>query len=94
MIGELDYFTHSEHGVMDWFRDNEPVVGGGLHDHAHRQGRGASTSRRRMPTQPFYLYLTFNAPHTPYQAPEEYRAKYAASAEPTRRTYAAWSLPR
>ena len=25
MIGELDYFTHEEHGVLDWFRDNEPV---------------------------------------------------------------------
>ncbi len=25
MIGELDYFTHGEHGVLDWFRDNKPV---------------------------------------------------------------------
>ena len=25
MIGELDYFTHDEHGVLDWYRDNEPV---------------------------------------------------------------------
>src|SRR5215468_11137399 len=25
MIGELDYFTHEEHGVLDWFRDNKPV---------------------------------------------------------------------
>jgi hypothetical protein len=25
MIGELDYFTHSDAGVMDWFRNNEPV---------------------------------------------------------------------
>jgi arylsulfatase A-like enzyme len=25
MIGELDYFTHDEHGVLDWFRDNKPV---------------------------------------------------------------------
>ena len=40
MIGELDYFTHEEHGVLDWFRDNgEAGQGGGLHDHADRQGR-------------------------------------------------------
>src|SRR5207249_9730163 len=26
MIGELDYFTHEEHGVLDWFRDNKPAV--------------------------------------------------------------------
>ena len=25
MIGELDYFTHDEHGVLDWFRDNKPA---------------------------------------------------------------------
>ena len=25
MIGELDYFTHDEHGVLDWYRDNKPV---------------------------------------------------------------------
>jgi arylsulfatase B len=25
MIGELDYFTHSDAGVLDWFRNNQPV---------------------------------------------------------------------
>ena len=29
--------------------------------------------------KPFYLYLTFNAPHTPYQAPENYLAMYRTS---------------
>jgi arylsulfatase A-like enzyme len=38
--------------------------------------------------QPFYLYLTFNAPHTPYQAPEAYIKKYSKIKDPTRRTYA------
>ena len=88
MIGELDYFTHDEHGVLDWFRDNKPV-----------QEKGYTTTllgddavnyiNSQDGRQPFYLYLTFNAPHTPYQAPEEYIAKYAGIAEPTRRTYAA-----
>src|SRR5262249_41740720 len=39
--------------------------------------------------RPLYLYLTFNAPHTPYQAPQEYIDKYPNIADPTRRTYAA-----
>jgi arylsulfatase A-like enzyme len=38
--------------------------------------------------KPFYLYLTFNAPHTPYQAPKEYVDRYPSIADPTRRTYA------
>jgi arylsulfatase A-like enzyme len=25
LIGELDYFTHEEHGVLDWYRDNKAV---------------------------------------------------------------------
>jgi arylsulfatase A-like enzyme len=87
MIGELDYFTHDEHGVLDWFRDNKPV-----------REKGYTTTllgndavkyiEKQDPNKPFYLYLTFNAPHTPYQAPKEYIAKNASIADPTRRTYA------
>jgi arylsulfatase A-like enzyme len=87
MIGELDYFTHSEHGVLDWFRDNEPVKEEGytttlLGNDAvkYLEAQDAST--------PFYLYLTFNAPHTPYQAPKEYIDRYPAIADPTRQIYA------
>ena len=24
MIADLDYYTHDERGVLDWFRDSEP----------------------------------------------------------------------
>jgi len=88
MIGELDYFTHDEHGVLDWFRDNKPVREKGytttlLGDDAVKYINAQDRSK------PFYLYLTFNAPHTPYQAPREYIDKHSAIADPTRRTYAA-----
>jgi arylsulfatase A-like enzyme len=39
--------------------------------------------------QPFFLYLSFNAPHLPLQAPDEYSEKTAAIADPQRRKYAA-----
>ncbi|MEO8617607.1 MAG: sulfatase-like hydrolase/transferase [Luteolibacter sp.] len=39
-------------------------------------------------SKPFYLYLTFNAPHTPYQAPQEYIDRYKSIQDPTRRIYA------
>lgn len=88
MIGELDYFTHSEHGVLDWYRDNEPV---------HEEGYtttllgedAARLIRSHDASTPLYLYLAFNAPHTPYQAPQEYIDRYPNIEEPTRRTYAA-----
>ncbi len=87
MIGELDYFSHEEHGVLDWYRDNEPVREPGyttqlLGDDAVR------FIERHDASQPLYLYLAFNAPHTPYQAPPEYVDRYAHLEDPTRRIYA------
>ena len=88
MIGELDYFTHEEHNVLDWYRDNEPVREEGYT--TQLIGKDAvKYINRQDPNKPFYLYLTFNAPHTPYQAPKEYIDRYTNIADPTRRTYAA-----
>ena len=87
MIGELDYYTHSDAGVLDWFRDNKPVVEAGyttqlLGNDAVRYINAQTAGK------PFYLYLAFNAPHTPYQAPKEYVDRYPDIVDPTRRTYA------
>lgn len=88
MIGELDYFTHDEHGVLDWYRDNEPVREEGYT--TTLLGKDAARLiGKHDPKTPLYLYLAFNAPHTPYQAPEEYLKRYASIEDPTRRTYAA-----
>ena len=87
MIGELDYFTHSEHGVLDWFRDNQQV-----HEKGYTTELLGADAVKYITGQdgknPFYLYLTFNAPHTPYQAPQEYIDRYKSIEEPTRRIYA------
>lgn len=88
MIGELDYFTHDEHGVLDWYRNGEPVREDGytttlLGTDAVRLIESHDKKR------PLYLYLTFNAPHTPYQAPQAYVDQYQNIEDPTRRTYAA-----
>ncbi len=87
-IGELDYFKHGDFGVLDWFRDNKPV-----HEKGYTtQLIGADAVNyinAQSPDKPFYLYLTFNAPHTPYQAPQDYIDRFKHIQEPTRRTYAA-----
>jgi arylsulfatase A-like enzyme len=87
LIGEIDYFTHEQHHVLDWYRDNKPL-----------KEKGYSTTligndavkliNGHDPSTPLYLYLTFNAPHTPYQAPQEYLDRYKNIAEPSRRAYA------
>jgi len=88
MIGELDYFTHSAYGALDWYRDNRPVKEEGyttllLGKDAVRLIEQHETSK------PLYLYLAFNAAHTPYQAPKDYLDRYSKIQDPTRRTYAA-----
>jgi arylsulfatase A-like enzyme len=87
MIGELDYFTHEEHNALDWFRDNEPV-----HEEGYTTQLIGNDAVRLIENHdtstPLYLYLAFNAPHTPYQAPQEYIDRYRHIEDPTRRIYA------
>ena len=88
LIGEIDYFTHTQHGVLDWRRNGKPLVETGysttlLGDDA------VGLIRAHDPKTPLFLYLAFNAPHTPYQAPQSDLDRYKAIADPSRRTYAA-----
>ena len=88
VLGEIDYFTHAAHGTTDWYRDNKLVDEEGyvttlLGDDAVRLIGGHD------PKTPLFLYLTFTAPHAPYQAPQEYLDKYTNIADPSRRAYAA-----
>jgi arylsulfatase A-like enzyme len=88
LIGEIDYFSHEQHGVIDWFRDNEQIKEPGY----STQLLGADAVKyleQQNAQSPFFLYLAFNAPHTPYQAPEDYLAKFAHIQDPTRRAYTA-----
>jgi len=44
---------------------------------------------KRQKSRPFFLYLAFNAVHTPMQATDKYLARFAHIADERRRTYAA-----
>jgi arylsulfatase A-like enzyme len=87
LIGELDYFTHEEHGVLDWYRDNRAVKEKGYTTTLLGDDAVKYINQRDTAT-PFFLYLAFNAPHTPYQAPQGYIDRYKNIADPTRRIYA------
>ena len=52
-------------------------------------GREAAAFVTRHARDPFFLYLAFNAPHTPLQAPEPYLRRFASIENKNRRTYAA-----
>jgi arylsulfatase A-like enzyme len=68
-------------------RDGKPVVESDYLTDAF--SREASAFVRRHDKDPFFLYVAYNAPHTPLQAPKEYLERVASIEDPTRRSYAA-----
>ncbi|MCK8787402.1 arylsulfatase [Roseomonas sp. NAR14] len=88
LVGEIDHFKHEAHGALDWYRDNELL----REDGYDTELLGAEASRligAHDPRTPLFLYLSFTAPHTPFQAPQRYIDRYAGFADPSRRLYAA-----
>lgn len=88
ILGEIDYFTHSAHDTVDWYRNNELVNEEGYVTTLLGQD-AVKLIDNHDPDTPLFLYLAFTAPHAPYQAPEEALAQYANIADPNRRAYAA-----
>src|SRR5262249_6967019 len=88
LIGEIDYFTHEQHGVLDWYRNNRPVRENG-YSTTLLGNAAVNLIEHHDPAVPLFLYLAFNAPHTPYQTPRPYLDRYADIADPSRRAYAA-----
>jgi arylsulfatase B len=88
VLGEIDYFTHSAHGTTDWYRDNRLIKEEGYA--TTLLGNDAvKLIDAHDPKTPLFLYLTFTAPHSPYQAPQQYLDEYKHIADPSRRAYAA-----
>ena len=84
--GALDYFTHVRDGGFDWHRDDQVCRDEGYT--THLDAREAQRILREQPAgRPFFLYVPFNAVHTPHQVPKKYCEPYAKLPEP-RRTYA------
>jgi arylsulfatase A-like enzyme len=84
--GALDYFTHIRDGGFDWHRDDQVCRDEGYSTFLIAQ-EAARLIRAQPADRPLFLYVPFNAVHTPHQVPEKYKESYAALAEP-RRTYA------
>jgi arylsulfatase A-like enzyme len=88
LIGEIDYFTHEQHGVLDWYRNNKPVKESG-YSTTLLGNEAVKLVTAHDPSVPLFLYLAFNSPHTPYQARPAYLSQYPDIADPSRKAYAA-----
>ena len=84
----IDYFTHEWQNGLDWHRN-----GVALHEDGYSTDLIAAEAVRlieeRDPSRPFFLFLSFNAPHTPLQAPEELIRRHPGIRQAQRQVYAA-----
>lgn len=87
--GAIDYYTHEREGGLDWHRDGKTLDEPGYSTHLIGSEAVARIERRDR-ARPLFLYVPFNAPHSPLQAPKELETKYTASiSDSKRRTFAA-----
>ncbi len=83
-------FLAGSHNYFEWngmLRGTEPVSGEEYFTDAF--GREACSYVERNKDKPWFLYLAFNAVHTPMQADDARLAKFSNIADKQRRTYAA-----
>ena len=65
----IDYFTHEREEQLDWHQNDEPLREEGYA--TDLLAKHAVTFINNSPlNKPYFLYLPFNAPHSPFQATE------------------------
>ena len=74
-FGALDYFTKIRGQVYDWHRDDQELKEDGYTTHllTHEARRLIESQPR---SKPLFLYVPYNAVHSPLQVPESYLKPY------------------
>lgn len=83
LTGGTHYFPpEGEESIPYLQRNGEPVTEDRYLTHVLGEEAAAFIDREAAADEPFFLYLSFNAPHTPLQAPEDYLERFAHLASP------------
>ncbi|MEC9092523.1 MAG: arylsulfatase [Planctomycetota bacterium] len=101
--GFIDYYTHQRGGGLrrrpggsqpentpapDWQRNGKTLIEEGYSTQLIGK-EAVRLLQKRNKNQPTFLYVTFNAPHTPLQAPQEFIDRYSTLENQNRRVFAA-----
>ncbi len=73
--GLVDYFTHKNANELDWHKNYESNYDEGYTTELITK-EAVNFIYQSDKTEPFFLYVPYNAPHSPLQAPEEYLNMY------------------
>lgn len=74
--GAIDYFTHEREGELDWHNDWESSYDQGYSTDLITKEAIRCIDNYSTEEEPFFLYVAYNAPHTPLQAKPEDIALY------------------
>jgi arylsulfatase B len=75
--GAIDYFRLDREGERDWHSDFEPSSQRGYSTNLIADGAAAFISEAAKSEEPFFCYVPFNAPHSPFQAPQKFLDQYS-----------------
>lgn len=84
--GAINYNTHERQGAFDWHRNQEVCRDEGYATHLLAK-EAVRLIEQHDTAKPLFLYIPFNAPHTPLQVPPEYLEAYP-NLQGKRRLYA------
>jgi arylsulfatase A-like enzyme len=88
VTGGIGYWDHNHGGGHDWQRDGVTVREQGYSTHLIAD-EAVRLLAEREPDRPTFLYVAFNAPHLPNEAPDAALARHAGLDSPQRRAHAA-----
>ncbi|XP_043196332.1 uncharacterized protein LOC122367372 isoform X3 [Amphibalanus amphitrite] len=88
--GQVDHYNHSVQGALDfWDGDRALPELEGVYATSVFTDRAESIIKEHDASRPLFLYLPFQNPHAPLEAPAEYEELYPATMNADRRTYSA-----
>lgn len=73
--GAIDYNLHTRDGGFDWHRDDQVCRDEGYSTHLLAD-EAVEIVKLYSGKKPFFLYVPFNAVHSPHQVPEKYLEKF------------------
>ncbi len=74
--GQVNYFTHTRKGELDWHRNFDPSYDVGYTTSLITNEAVNFISNEINEEEPFFLYIAYNAPHTPLQAEKRFLEMY------------------
>lgn len=79
-LGDMmdDYYTHRRHGIDYMREDDTPIYPEGHATDLFTQWSADYIRYQQTAEAPFFLYLAYNAPHSPIEPPEEWLDKVKA----------------